>query len=295
MRSSSRTSHFVLTLVASVVLSVIATAWWISHHPPQVAQTTDPVYQHVIDSGILRCGYVIYPPGLMKDPNTGKLSGIFVDTIEKAGANLGLKVEWTEEVGWGTMIEGLKADRYDLICSPVWANSPRAKQALFTIPLFYSGIGVYVRTGDNRFQGNISAIDKPSVRIATIDGEEGDTIAQEQFPQAERVSLPQLTDVSQELLEVQDKKADVAFVEPYIADLYLANHPGALVNLVPGKPIRVFPNTMMLANSAPKLQAMVNTALSELVNSGYVDELFKKYSIEPGALFPDALPYRTTQ
>ena len=38
----------------------------------------------------------------------------FVDVLNKIGENTGLKIEWTEEVGWGAQIEGLNADRYDI-------------------------------------------------------------------------------------------------------------------------------------------------------------------------------------
>src|ERR1041384_6340251 len=90
-------------------------------------------YDRVTTSGKIRVGYVPYPPGLIKDPNTKQISGIFAEVLEEAARNLELKVEWAEEVGWGTMLEGLKANRYDLIGSPVWPLSQRAKLADFTV------------------------------------------------------------------------------------------------------------------------------------------------------------------
>src|ERR1039458_8039271 len=54
----------------------------------------------VLKRGVIRAGYAIYPPASFKDPNTGKISGICVDVLEEAAKNLGLKVEWTEEVPW---------------------------------------------------------------------------------------------------------------------------------------------------------------------------------------------------
>src|SRR5580693_5757716 len=80
------------------------------------AETT---YDRVIRTGVLRCGYTPYSVGLMKDPNSGQLSGIYYDVITRLADNLKLKVDWVEEVGWGSQIEGLNTNRYDLICSPV--------------------------------------------------------------------------------------------------------------------------------------------------------------------------------
>jgi ABC-type amino acid transport substrate-binding protein len=238
-------------------------------------------------------GYVPYPPGLIKDPNTGKISGVFADAIAEAASNLGLKVEWVEEVGWGSMIEGLNANRYDLICSPVWANSTRAKVADFTVPLFFSGIDAYVRANDTRFSGSLGSVNASSVRISTIDGEMSAIIASHQFPSAQTISLPQTADDSQLLLNVSDGKADITFVEPYIANQFLKSHPGSVKNLTAEDPVRVFPNTMMLKKGDIRLKSMMDVALAELVNSGEIDKLLAKYAGSGLPFYPVSRPYRT--
>ena len=148
------------------------------------------VYSRVIESGKIRCGYIPYEPGLIKDSNTGKFSGIMYETVEEIAKNFNLKVEWTEEVGWGTMIEGLERDRFDAICSPVWANSTRGKIADFSQPIFYSGIGAYIAQSNTKIT-DLNNLNSPSVKIATIDGEMSDIIASSQFPLAQKISLPQ--------------------------------------------------------------------------------------------------------
>lgn len=255
-------------------------------------QKKETVYDRVVEAGKIRCGYVIYPPGSLKDPNTGKLSGISIETLEAAGKNMELEIEWTEEVGWGTMIEGLLANRYDMIGSPVWANSTRGKLVDFSAPLFYSAIGVYVRHDDDRFTNNLQTINSENVRIATIDGEMSDIIAQAQFPKAQRVSLTQLSDVSQILLSVAQKKADVTFVEPVIGYQFLKNNQDTVKNIAAEKPIRIFPNTMMFRRGEMEFKAMLNTALEELINGGFVDELLDKYEEFPGTLYRPAYPYQ---
>jgi len=52
------------------------------------------------------------------------------------------------------MIEGLDSNRYDLVPTGVWPNSSRARHASFSVPLFYSGVGVWLRSNDNRFNNN---------------------------------------------------------------------------------------------------------------------------------------------
>jgi polar amino acid transport system substrate-binding protein len=253
---------------------------------------TDSQAQTVLKRGTIRAGYVTYPPGLIKDPNSGKLSGIFVETVERAAAALSLKVEWVEEVGWGTMIEGLRAGRYDIIGSPVWANSSRAREADFSVPLFYSGIGVYVRADDHRFDKDIQEINQASTKIAAIDGEMSTILASTLFPRATVAGLPQLTDNSRILLDVATGRADVTFVEPYIAGLFLQTNAGKVRNVVPERPIRIFPNTVMLRQGEPTFKAMLNAALEEQINMGTIDELFLKYKVPTGSFYRVALPYR---
>lgn len=251
------------------------------------------VFETVIGSGQIRCAYVVYPPGCMKDPNTGRIYGIMVDTVVEAAKELGLEIEWTDEVGWGTMIEGLKTRRYDLVVSGIWPSAARAKHVDFTVPLFYSGIGIYVRTGDGRFTGKLDAINSEEVKIATIDGEMTDIIARTQFPKAQRVSLPQLSDVAQVLLNVANRRADVTFVEPIIAYQYLQNNPGTLEHVARDQPIRVFGNTCMFLLGEVKFKAMLNNALEELLNRGFVDQLIDKYEPAPGLLYGSASRYRS--
>jgi len=197
----------------------------------EIKNSDTAVYERVIKSGTLRACFLTYPPACMKDTKTGTMSGIFVDVLQKACDNLGLKLEWTEEVGWASQIEGLESDRYDIVGSPVWANPTRGKLTTMTIPVYYSGIGVFVRANETRF-ADLELINSPNVRIGTIDGESADLIARTDYPEARRVSSAQTTDISQKLLDLATNKCDVVFTEPYYAYEYLKNNPGTIKNIM---------------------------------------------------------------
>jgi ABC-type amino acid transport substrate-binding protein len=244
----------------------------------------------VLERGEIRVGYVVYPPGLIKDPNTGQLSGIFYDTLEAAGKNLGLKINWVEEAGWSTMIEGLDAGRYDMIGSPVWPNSTRAKSVDFSLPLSYSTVSAYVKTGDIRFK-EIKDADRESITIATIDGEMSSFIAKETFPKAKTISLPQDTQVSQLLLDVTAGKADITFVETAIAEEFLTKNPGSIINITPTNPLRSFGNTMLVPKGEVEFQSTLNSALEELHNNGTTDVLISKYETYPNSFKRVAKPF----
>ena len=139
-------------------LLVLAACGWATVVGPTRVNAADgtnerkSAYERINSSGKLRVGYIVVPPAVIKNPNTGQLSGIFVDTLQQAAKGLGLTIDWVEEVGWGTMIEGLDTNRYDLVCAQIWPNASRARKADFSKPLYYVGIGVYVRKGEKRLR-----------------------------------------------------------------------------------------------------------------------------------------------
>lgn len=261
---------------------------------PSQNSSTPSLADAVLARGTIRAGYLSYPPGSLRDPSTGELSGVFVDLLEVSATGLGLEVEWVEEVGWGTMIEGLKADRYDIVGTQVWANSSRAREADFTIPIFYSGIGAYVRSDDQRFDGQLSRVNAPAVQVATIDGEMSSIIAASEFPNARTVSLPQLSPNSQAILNVVQGRADITFMEPYVAELFLRENPGSIRNIIPNDPIRIFGNTMMIPRGQEEFKNMIDTALLEQIHAGAVEELFRKYEVPDGSFYLRASPFSST-
>lgn len=255
----------------------------------------ESVYDRIMRTGEIRAAYITYPPALIRDTKTGKLSGIFYDTLEQAAHNLGLKVKWTEEVGWGAQIEGLQTDRYDIVGSPVWANPTRGKLTSMSVPVYYSGIGIWVRANDNRFDDDWSTANAKGVRISTIDGETGDLIARSQFPKAKRISMPQLTDISRLFLEVTSNKSDMAFAEPYYGYKQLQANPGSVKNVAAERPVRVLGNCYMFKKNEYQLKHMLDVAVEDLLNSGFVDQLLDKYSPKPNTFYRVGYPYRAVR
>jgi polar amino acid transport system substrate-binding protein len=239
----------------------------------------------------LRCSYLIYSPYFRKDPNTGKLSGIFHDLMEQLGKNAGLKIDWVEQVGYENIFPGLNTDRYDVFAGGLWPNSTRAQAAFFTIPVFYSVIKAWGRPDDKRFVNNLSAINSPSVRIAMIDGAMEDIIAKTDFPEAKRVSLPELSPFTQNLLNITSGKADVTFAEPSIVAEFLATNPGKLKEIAPEHPLRIFGNSLVIKLGDLQLQEFLDVALRELLYSGAVDKILRMYEPVPNAFPRVAKPY----
>ena len=270
------------TVVTSAATAVLVTVVLFLCLPfrEDSASTTggQSVYGRVRSNDTLRAAYAVGAPLFMIDPNTKEKSGIFYDLVEGAAAKLGLEVRWAEEVGYGEMIQGLAANRYDIVGSGVWINGARGKDADFTIPVYYDAVLAYVRQGDTRFDDDLSILDSPSYTISTMDGELGAVIAQTDFPEARKEELPQMADFTQLILNVINKKADVVFLALAPARQYQARNPGMIRPVGTGKPVRVFPVAIMLPKGANELRDSLNYALTEMITSGEVEAILHKYA-----------------
>lgn len=253
------------------------------------------VYERVMQSGKIRCGYIIDPPGCRKDPNTKKLSGIGVETIELLGKNLGLKIEWAEELDWGSMIQGLETGRYDIIATPIWPNSARVRVADFTRPLYFSPVFAYAKKSSSLLRlSKLDMLNSPKYTIASIDGATPEVIAREDFPKARLLSLPQQCEISQLVLTVSSGKADATFVEPAVVAAYEKHNPGIIERIPSARPVRVFPDCWAIKRGQMEFKSMIDNALNQLINSGALDKLIDKYEPAPQTLFRISIPYRGT-
>ncbi|MGD9649742.1 MAG: substrate-binding periplasmic protein [Dongiaceae bacterium] len=244
----------------------------------------ESAFARVMRTNILRCGYVILPPEFERDPNTGKFGGIAHDLAEELGKRLNLKIEWTEEVNFATIGAAMEAGRFDAFCFTSYRYSPLARVMDYSLPVFYTATGVYVRSNDHRFDNNFSAINDPAVTLATIDGEMSQFIARDDFPNAKTLSLPQSTPLSDMLQNVVTNKADVAFSNSAIAAPYLVANPGQLRNIAVDKPIRVFGHGFGLKAGEHELKAAIDIVFAEMLNDGTVEKILARHEKAPGSI-----------
>lgn len=254
-------------------------------------QNKESVYARVMRTNTLRCGYILYPAEVMQDPNTGALSGLVVETVSEIGKQLGWKIDWAVPVGHADMFEGFKTGKYDALCSGLWKNPNWAKQALFTRPIDYGIFYAYVRADDTRFDQGLTAINDPSIKIAVVDGEYGQFVARDTYPNAQTMQLPQLTDMSMILESVATSKADVAFLAKAHAAAYIKNNPGKL-KVIDRWPVRVMPApVVVLPSGEHDLHEIVDAAVEYLLNNGTIEQILRKYDPELGSYNLIAKPY----
>jgi polar amino acid transport system substrate-binding protein len=251
---------------------------------PAYADGAKTAAQRVIDSGVLRCGYATSPPVLVKDANTGKLSGSDVEIVNAIGNKLGVKVEWTEEVGWGNFIEGLRSNRYDMMCGSLWPDASRIKFLSLTRPVYYDQMLAYVRADDKRFDGHIEKVNDKSIKIAVIDGDASATMAHDKFPNATIIALPQMAVVADMMLSVTTKKADVIFLDPIRTAVFEKQNQGKIKRVANVEPVTAIGTSYGVNAGEFQLRDMIDTALRELITDGTVAAELAK--ISPDLIVP---------
>lgn len=235
-------------------------------------------FDKVMASHTLRCAYAAYDPFIIIGARGGgDIKGIFHDVVEEAAKRLGLKVEWVEEVGYGNINTGFISGRYDAFCAGLWPAGSRATTTLFSQPVVWDPVGVWVRGNDTRFDGHPEALNDPAYKIAVIDGDATVAMANAMYPKAGRTAMSQNQTIGEQILQVTTGKADALHIDYLTADRFMANAPGSLKNLSLDKPALIYALTVGFNQGEFALRDMVNVVLDDMERDGTIGRIVKTY------------------
>lgn len=260
---------------------------------PVFAGEQDSVYDRVMKSGKIRCGYGVWGAYLNKDPNTGKMGGIYYDYMEQLGKNLGLKIEWAEEVGWGDYIAGLENDRFDAYCTVVTLNAERARSVDFLTPIFYLPSDIFVAANDARFDAHPDRINSTDVTMITVEGDIYAKIANAEFPMAKKMELSQLATPAELFLSLATGKGDVVLMERSSGVDYMKANPGKIKKLASPSPFRASPESISIKGGEYRFQRMLDIATIEMLSNGTIDKILKDNDPAGVSYVPVAKMYET--
>ncbi len=286
---TKHTGH--LALLVAIIALVLT--FFSPRHTAEEAQTTpkeETVFEHVMRTHTIRCGYATWNPVLYKDIKTGEVKGIAHDIMEEVGKKLDLRIDWAEETGWGTLVEGLSTHRYDMVCTGLLLMGQRARVIGFDQPVFYVPTYLVVRKNETRFQYN-QDLDNSSYHIVVLDGESFSIIGPKFFPKAQFYSLPQNTDWSLILQDVVEGKADATGVSLSDFAAYEIANPGKLKLININQPLQVVPVSFGLPQGDIAMKTMVDAALGDLYNDGTIAHTLRVYAKVPNEFLLPAVPY----
>ncbi len=254
--------------------------------------TNQSVYQKMLATGELRCGYFVEPPYFMKDGNNGAISGIIPDMLNEIGKGAEVTFKFDTEIpSLGTMLEDLNLGKYDAVCGSLFFNPNRSKRGLFTKAIAYAPLYGVVRANETRIKPDLSNLNSGTFSITAMEGEGGTMNAQKRFPQAKFTQLPQMADITLMTTSVADGKADITFVSPDVFKRFNKSTPGKLKVLSYEHPLMVTPIALMVKADEQALANFIDTSIDYLQGTGKMDELYKKYDPDGDLLRRPALPY----
>ncbi len=240
---------------------------------PAFAEDKETGYDRVIRTNTIRCGYGLWPPILIKDEKTDAFSGVAYDVMEEISKRLSIKVEWTEEAGLDTILQGMSTGRYDMTCFPLYALGTRARTSFFSSPLFYTPVYVVVREGDKRFDNNLMLLNDKDIKVATLEGEATAILTQQRLPKAQIHAVPQIQGYGFVLKDVAIGKADATFSDQTSVNDFNKTNKEKL-RLIKTKPFAVNAVAFPLPQD-PKFKELINTAILDIINDGWFENLLE--------------------
>lgn len=219
--------------------------------------------------------YAVFPPAVIKDAQTGKVSGHDVDAIEIMAKELGATVEY-QETTFGNMAAAVQTGSCDIGTS-LFVKIPRAAAVAFSRPIFYAGNSGLVRKGDARFK-TVEDVDKPGIKVAVATGESGHIYAQDHFKNAQIIPIDvESSDLARFLLEVTSGRADIGIADANTIQIFAAAHPET-EDVFANNTFDLNPDAFPMRLGDNNLMDFVNNSLLYMQTSGKWDELEKKYN-----------------
>jgi ABC-type amino acid transport substrate-binding protein len=277
-------------IISYLALVLAAIALLISYTKPPAPSTDKPAteettFQAMQRSGVLKCGYYLFPPMVMRDPNTKELSGLAVDLMNYIARQASIKVEWAEEVDFGTWVAGLQAKRFDAVCAPLWPDIAGSMEVLFTQPMFYASIKAYARSTDHRFDNNLQAINSPDVTVSVIDGNVTRDLAVAHFPKAKLLGVAANAGNGAAAQNVLTNKADIFLWDDNGVHEFMKSNPNSLRDVAPNQPVKVMPFALPVRSDDHRLRDFLNNALESMENDGTIRKLIDQWEVTPNSFY----------
>ena len=227
--------------------------------------------QDIVKAKVFNIGVVPYATDVIKDPKTGAYKGVFVDAAKFICETIKVKCVF-KEFSWATFIAGIQSRQVDLSIASTYSKMTRALVVNFSRPIYLLGYKAVARKGDTRFK-RPEDLNNPSITIGVTQGTGEMEWVKKVAPKAKLrvVKTEEMT-----MLQIVTKKVDVSVGDSIAANRALATQSG----IEPVLGGRIYSKNMVawaVNKQDPDILMFVNTALNQLIASGKLLELAKKY------------------
>jgi ABC-type amino acid transport substrate-binding protein len=226
------------------------------------------VMDRILSEKKIKIGFIPSPPGTIKDPKSGELSGFYVDSIRLVFKQVNVEPQFVETT-WAAFAAGLASGQFDLSIAGTFATVTRAAAVEFTRPVSYLGYSAIIKKGDTRFK-ELADLNRDGIKIAVIQGGASIDYAKENFPKAQLVTLAG-GNLLAPFVEVSAGRADVGIEDAWQARRYAKEHP-EVSDLFDGRPYNVLPIAWSVKRGNDDLLKFMNTSIDWLM----INDRFQK-------------------
>lgn len=197
------------------------------------------------------------------------IGGFDVDIANEIANKIGVDLV-IQEMDFDALVSALPAGKVDLVISGMNPTEERAKVVDFSEVYYNSKHGILVRAEDaDKYQ---TFADLEGAKVGVQLGSTQEKIAKTEIP---NVNLQQLSNINNLILELKAGKVDAIVMEKPVAEMAVKSNP----ELAVGKPTyeeQTGGNAVGIAKNNPQLLAKVNEVITELNESGKMDEYIVK-------------------
>ena len=197
------------------------------------------------------------------------IGGFDVDIANEIADAIGVELV-IQEMDFDALVSALPAGKVDVVISGMNPTEERAKVVDFSDIYYNSQHGILVRTEDADKYKTFADLEGAKVGVQL--GSTQEKIAKTEIP---NVNLQQLSNINNLILELKAGKVDAIVMEKPVAEMAVKSNP----ELAVGKPIyeeQTGGNAVGIAKNNPQLLAKVNEVITELNESGKMDEYIEK-------------------
>jgi polar amino acid transport system substrate-binding protein len=211
-------------LLAAIGFCSVGSISFLAHAESKLAQIKKQGYIRLATANEIPYGYM--------DPNGGA-AGIGPDSAKAVLKSMGITdIQWVV-TPFGSLIPGLKANRFDMVAAEQNILPDRCKQVLFTQPNSSYGEGLLVKAGNPKDLHSYEDIKKnPAIKVAVVSGaDQLDFLHGVGVSDSQIVMIPTNADA---LSTVETGRAD-AYAATELTVARLAQHSRAVASAQPFK------------------------------------------------------------
>lgn len=182
----------------------------------------------------------------------------------------GIKLEFVEQSGYGTLAQRLDLGYIDIFCSPTWPSTPRKLEMFFSDSLMESKQYAYLRSDSPYATQDLESLKQnKKIRIAVRENDNHYYLAQQYFPHARLIRVPQLSRIEEVIRFVLDNRADMTFWDEALVEKYCTEN-NIAANILTQKsfsdePIITYDNCYALPRGEFELKKMIDEGIAKYV------------------------------